>query len=789
MEAQLHFFRGDDNRVVIEEESSNSIFADQYAVAKCIIEDIVKSQGEDKIDVSNVVAFCGDRGTGKTSCMLSLQQQIKDKFFVINRIDPSFFDDDHDIIDLVLGRLFEEVCGNGTSVKENQRELLKKFAEVKCCLKDLGRSKSNIYDAVEDVSIISAGLALRDKIWELFELILKGTSKSKILITIDDLDTKVNYAYAMSEQIRKYLSTSNCIVLISINEIQLERLICMDLQKERHELNDIQKGWYMEAAHKYVLKFMPIGQRVIMPSFTEYNVNEVAIHESYEEAVTDFLPLQENVLRLIFRKTRYLFYNKVGEICPIIPRNLRQLRQLVGLLVSMSDFKNNKESIANKYRFKTYFYDRWKKEAKQSEQEMVSNVINIEDIQQLNWIIVRDYLPGLELQLQGSENTKDQSVSKSENNINSISDSTISSVLEIPKLFEPEKLDLYRYITSSKNYHYNISTGDVFLLLEQYEQRNADNRHVLNMLFYLRSYYSIVLYDAYDLITEKKGYLYPEPSIKLQTVKSDSIFGKMNVLQRLTNGSYFTYNCGDILPDGMDLYVINFRLSDQYSTMNASIPWSTELKMLEFFCLATWCVTIDHIKDIEESKRVDRRPFYLEPLPTNEGILLFDILAIFGNVQNLRTAYSKVSDDFYNIANAHEDSLLRAMMDISKRDHALSADKIEAREQIGIHEGEANLISNAIIRNSEILTHVKGMAITKGAKSYDDARDLATPKRYAAFYKKMIETDMKTFDFDEGQAYSIRFAFLQAIVDLLNDVDASVFDSYMGAKINKLDVE
>ena len=90
METQFHFFRGDDNRVVIEKESSNSIFADQYAVAKSIIEDIVKSQGEDKIDVSNVVAFCGDRGTGKTSCMLSLQQQIKNEFFVVDRIDPSF---------------------------------------------------------------------------------------------------------------------------------------------------------------------------------------------------------------------------------------------------------------------------------------------------------------------------------------------------------------------------------------------------------------------------------------------------------------------------------------------------------------------------------------------------------------------------------------------------------------------------------------------------------------------------------------------------------------------------
>ena len=58
------------------------------------------------------------------------------------------------------------------------------------------------------------------------------------------------------------------------------------------------------------------------------------------------------------------------------------------------------------------------------------------------------------------------------------------------------------------------------------------------------------MYEYYDVISEQQGELHPEEDDKNsigEIYKSDAWFKRTNVLQRFVNGSYFTYEPGDIL--------------------------------------------------------------------------------------------------------------------------------------------------------------------------------------------------------------------------------------------------
>ena len=112
-----------------------SFFEDIYIKAADAVEDIIeqteksnkKSDQNDpflneKQDYNNIIAFCGERGTGKSSAMISFAQSLlrlndsKDfyvgknlrskNFHTIKVIDPSLFEEHENIFEVILAQLF-----------------------------------------------------------------------------------------------------------------------------------------------------------------------------------------------------------------------------------------------------------------------------------------------------------------------------------------------------------------------------------------------------------------------------------------------------------------------------------------------------------------------------------------------------------------------------------------------------------------------------------------------------------------------------------------------------------
>ena len=123
---QLNYTKAASQGIVIEtiDNNNNILFEAEYNKAKDAIKDIISQQkkaeytnkGKETIRVNNRIIFTGQRGTGKTSALLSLKQNLrgngisgdndKIKFYCLPTVDPSYFDGKNNILTTVLSSMF-----------------------------------------------------------------------------------------------------------------------------------------------------------------------------------------------------------------------------------------------------------------------------------------------------------------------------------------------------------------------------------------------------------------------------------------------------------------------------------------------------------------------------------------------------------------------------------------------------------------------------------------------------------------------------------------------------------
>lgn len=791
--ATVKYYKGEEKIVVVEKKDyEESIFSEQYAQALRLF-DWMQSRPMD--EVPNLIAFCGDRGEGKTSCMATVSHiisNLKDnpalafinslgidgealkrrKFEILPIIDPAFFDKNHNVLELLLGHLYSNFKAQETNTKDyqNRNEVVKCFQRAKLHLRHLDEEKGReeMYDPLEELEVLSAGVNLHKTIKELFDAYLKYVGKDLLVISIDDLDLNMTEAYRMSEQLRKYLNNDKCILMVSVKVEQLIEAIENAIHKDANYPMSLDTT---DMAAKYVTKLIPTSVRVEMPKVYDVCDWKLEIYENREstDPIEVSRSVKEGVVRLIFNTSRYLFYNSKGSISPIVPNNLRSLFQLLGLLTSMEIYDGNKETlINNKHLFKAYFFKVWPRQLANYELSVVNNIIDREESSDLNKYIVSELMDRID----NEEHSK-----------------------------------FVKAIASSSNYRYNISVGDV-LMIVSYIERLTFDEDLLRLLFFIKSFYSMRLYEKYDIITEQEGMLYPEENPDGEIYKSDAWFNTTNVLQQLVAGSYFTYQSKDILaPQGRgdkeqyrDYKVINGdALSSLFKKLKAGMPtfgdmgdddkedFMTDFKMAEFFALtvlssiytreAKWFQTVD---------RTDVAPYYLTPFNQASGAYIFDVTAPFFNIINVKYTYGRFKEmaDIYDFAISQPWSLLRQMMSA-----AIKKDKEEENIEQDFNEAEhldyamMRLLSNAVLRNSEVIG-----AVMEGMRSrrYTIRSSKVNKTMLGDFYEGTVNSNMQTYRRHEGEyPYFIKFVFLKPIIDFLKAVPAERFDAIYDFSIEK----
>lgn len=289
------------------QEFDESIFCEVYQrVGRCIskiVEDNIlllqkEKEGycEDE-QLSNMIAFIGERGMGKSSAMLSYAHFLKmyDQgsagdfkifssgenvltFSVLTRIDVAMIGNGESILDIILARIWDnfyerdKLTGKRSDILAG--EIREDFSRVKNTYRNYKRiatGKELLQDmtSVRELHELAACMNLRSEIKKLVEDYLAyENDKSFLVISLDDLDMTMGDLYETMEQIRLFLMIPKVIVLSTINLTRFmmaykKHLLGELLYQSKKQKDDRKK--INRYVNDYMAKILPSNMRINVP--------------------------------------------------------------------------------------------------------------------------------------------------------------------------------------------------------------------------------------------------------------------------------------------------------------------------------------------------------------------------------------------------------------------------------------------------------------------------------------------------------------------------------------------
>lgn len=781
---RLNFSLDNDNRPYIEPISVDSInsdvnpplFSNQYRYALGQI-DYYLSALEPKNDVrfsvdhtNNVFAFLGERGSGKTSCMMSLAKHLTDSkqrsewgqeypyvskqgFEFVQIIDPSFFDDHHNLLALFIAQLYRAFQESVERDEDKQkdiirRQLVSKFCSAQKHMKQmLDRDILKSDDHLEQLTALSAATQLREDIRFLVDAYLEYKEKKdcQLLVCIDDIDLNAKQASQMAEEIRKYFVHPNMIVFLALKLDQLECIKRKDFKDTFGDHTDNEE--IEEMVERYLAKLIPHSQRIYMPD------TEVIFGESVCLTSKDFTIEQQNdykfqtvrqaIPQLIFWKTRYLFYNSEKYTSYIVPRNLRELRQLFSLLAKMQNYRDEETvspiNLYNKRLFKKYLYDNWTiNNLSQDNRRRVEAVILVEDNIYFNSIVLKVL--------------KDTFVLTSKN--------SGENRVEIDRVLD------------SKIQPCNISMGDIIGLITILERQYVEQEQ-RKFLFILKTICSIRMYESYDDVTEPTK----NDAVKKNEIFFDKLYKDINSYCLLTNGGIFNN-------DLIGMFINTGRTTPLSGTIATS-----DLAALMKECIEKWDDAIDDGRvqlveiimlcaartyDLKLDYRESPIPLYASSIAA--GDILFDPALFFFNVTRIKECYTRFKDLKYegvvvgstflkSLYEKESDALETTMIGQFRRETLI------VRQKVRPEDIDDNLtsycpdrwLSLCSFRNAEIIQDFSNYLTREIVDKCEDDALIIRYFEVASSYK------VKTYDKKQnGEPYDINYSYSRFVSEVLS---------------------
>lgn len=548
----LTFKSGEEYKIKIEtsKEFKESLFRDIYIRAgrnlKGIIEENIQNKEKEskwrdkncreeetffKSSYNNIIAFIGERGTGKSSSMISFAQAIKYmdtwgdekvfekkvdvflkekkcRFESIGVIDPSMFEEKDNILEIVIAKMFhhfnqriEQPCSETKS--PGKRELLKAFQNVYENLKTIQKAKHERLDSevIEALSNLASGSNLKKSIVELVEEYLNfmgnGNKNTYFLLVIDDFDLNIRHAGEMAEQIRKYLVIPGVIILLAVKLDQLSSIIEQTYREKFRtmlddKVNRMSSVEPQSMAYLYIEKLIPEDRRLYLPEIRKIENKDICLKIEPEKGESAKKPqdtieedkspkkLEDTILELIYKKTGLIFLKQDYESHFLIPDNLRDLNSLYVMLHSLEDVdikepqkigeKEKKKIKENLRRFEDYFFNTWiKNNLSLDEQNIIEDFLSV-DIRQKNKFIVSRLAKKYKF-VTYEEQKK----------IEASSETPLPSGSEIQTIMDKENNPL------------NISLGDVLFCLKKVFLYD-DSFITKKFVFAIKTIYSLIFY-------------------------------------------------------------------------------------------------------------------------------------------------------------------------------------------------------------------------------------------------------------------------------------------------------
>lgn len=327
----------------------------------------------------NVIAFCAERGQGKTSAMLSFSgalsrcntpnddedwsdwSDIHDgkHYYVLPPIDPTMLSDGESVIELFLARLFQCIAKKWDEIsrpqgvspaawEEEKLDILKWFQKCRQCL---GQKQEPSEDEFDHFSRTGSIFELKEHIClilkSFFKLEGKSAESSYMIIQLDDTDMQLENAFNTLDEVRKYLSIPHVVILMATNLRQLQLLVAQHYMEELK----LSKNSFIQLfedrdisrmAAKYIDKLIPASQAIHLPTIQlNWDSNEpVFLKASDATQADDPRELESAIFALAYEKTGIVFIKHSTYLHNILPSTLRGLAHLYQFLDSMACPRN-----------------------------------------------------------------------------------------------------------------------------------------------------------------------------------------------------------------------------------------------------------------------------------------------------------------------------------------------------------------------------------------------------------------------------------------------------------------
>lgn len=306
------------------------------------IEDIINNWSFEQklLDVQNVIAFTGRRGTGKTSVMLAFadslvageysdkaKEELKNtRFYSFPYIDASLLEKDEDIIEIVLSKMIMELnekinTPNHRSltqfeayyndVKENIVNVYNQYASLK---------KADTFDSTSSCSVMEKIAEKHDVRYQIVKLVKKYIDcmitldtghvlnqfqregdNGYLAICIDDIDMSQKSQMEIMQSIYQYLMIPNVIVMVSLNfpmlsasiEKEFYQKICTSNSEEKDSIH-LSK----EQTYNFLKKVIPFDMRITTPSWRKQDYRSLTLINVYFGKQSDKKSILEAFPRL-----------------------------------------------------------------------------------------------------------------------------------------------------------------------------------------------------------------------------------------------------------------------------------------------------------------------------------------------------------------------------------------------------------------------------------------------------------------------------------------------------------
>lgn len=402
--------------VKLNAASSNMLFKQEYGKTAKIVKEIVARRTKikegcrnydryERLRIENaeqnlsefhsVIAFIGDRGTGKTSVMQSVLNHLKEsiycreenqntvfplgkenedvRFTVFDTIDSGFLTGTEDIMEIILSRMLH--CLQESEDAERYREIYRKIDDL---YRDLNLAYWNGQKSEKNLFSLQRIADSQHTIQSFKELIQDFNEAMRsdfVVIALDDVDmyqgsgknsVSEDPTFTLLDHIYNHFRIPGLIVLMTFNEHVLKQACNRHFAQIYSGTPRLKKlsADEMREVHKLSMQFMskliPFSQRVYMPEYgnmhSVHHCNLYILPILVEQGVEKRLPpfkdgenevlIKDFMLRLIAYRTG-VYYDVAGSKQHFFePRNLREICDLVQVLLAMEEIPQGDEQLA-----------------------------------------------------------------------------------------------------------------------------------------------------------------------------------------------------------------------------------------------------------------------------------------------------------------------------------------------------------------------------------------------------------------------------------------------------------